>query len=774
MALPALIQAAIARLRAANNNAYDATSNPSGLGQGGHRQNLIPDMNAVADIGVFAGECADKADADVALTHADVALTHQDASNTGLDRIATAQSVLDAAGKVGHAAAEADRAKAQADLAKGFATGLKLPAVTPDMAGRFLKVNADGTAYELGLITIATAAEINAGTGTGFANAQTLGPILTDMKAKTSDLTAAAIPIGGYLVVPFMAPNPGPKFLRALGQKISLAAYPKASALPVVGAGDLSQYPWSGNNDTRVAQFNFASGSGTNPDSPFRSADIVGNRVVVVQNSYLRYFELAGQTKLVERVGTITNNMADGGYSCVLRDNDVVTMGANGRPTNLSILAGNFGAVTSYSGGVNGLDTQSKLVSLPNGTVLAFISTTSTTSTVLRQRKSEAAGVWSAFTPDIGAFLTNEYRVWQDKQGRVYLYCRAATTNLFNVYRTADGETWTNLGQVAGTVGGGAKMMAHQSWNSRDSKRPGAPAYRESPNGAMAMVRGSPNYNPDTNFVLATVNGGDSWKVLTRDTVVPGFPTTPLGNTASGQQNGAFMFEWDRFRQRWVFATIWRNLNQIWYAVSYSTDLVNFTNIITPRTRPTPESISGTVNVFNVALLCTLEDVLVYATDTNGTRYNLALGVTSLVMNNISDDSVTYTPFLTLEDPSFDGIVMGRRSPGDPGAIDLLYQAAIDGLRWMLYDRTFFQAANDPWGGYYLLHMLFAESYVFGGYSQNMSISAKYDHNPATERVLPRLDNGYDARLNSSQSTLIENSSRGGQAHGALWYMRVD
>lgn len=209
MALPALIVAAIARIRAANNNAYDAVNNPAGLGQGGQRQNFIPDINAVADIGVFAAECVDKADADVALTHADVLLTRQDASNTSLDRIATAQSVLDAAGKIGLAAAEVDkakaevvnakaevvnaktevgRAKAEADRAQGYAAGLNLPAVTQAMAGRFLKVNDGGTAYELGEVTIATAADIKSGAGTGFVNAKTLGPILKSVGPGPGDL----------------------------------------------------------------------------------------------------------------------------------------------------------------------------------------------------------------------------------------------------------------------------------------------------------------------------------------------------------------------------------------------------------------------------------------------------------------------------------------------------------------------------------------------------------------------------------------------------------
>ena len=57
--------AAIARLLAANNNAYDVTTNPGGLAEGGHRQNFPPDLQAVVDVGQWtedlAGEVEDNA-----------------------------------------------------------------------------------------------------------------------------------------------------------------------------------------------------------------------------------------------------------------------------------------------------------------------------------------------------------------------------------------------------------------------------------------------------------------------------------------------------------------------------------------------------------------------------------------------------------------------------------------------------------------------------------------------------------------------------------------
>lgn len=49
MALPKPTTA-IARLRAANNDAYDANTNPDGLAEGGHRQNWVPNAQAEVDV----------------------------------------------------------------------------------------------------------------------------------------------------------------------------------------------------------------------------------------------------------------------------------------------------------------------------------------------------------------------------------------------------------------------------------------------------------------------------------------------------------------------------------------------------------------------------------------------------------------------------------------------------------------------------------------------------------------------------------------------------
>lgn len=132
--------ASLQRIRDANGNAYDETTNPGGLAQGGHRQNFVPDLNAAADVGEWAADLAEETQVLRGEVAADRLLTQEDASNTGLDRIATAQHVVDAA-------TEAGRAEQEADRAQGYADGLNLPVITEADAGKFLRVAEGGSGY---------------------------------------------------------------------------------------------------------------------------------------------------------------------------------------------------------------------------------------------------------------------------------------------------------------------------------------------------------------------------------------------------------------------------------------------------------------------------------------------------------------------------------------------------------------------------------------------------------------------------------------------------
>ncbi|WP_062236368.1 glycine-rich domain-containing protein [Aureimonas sp. N4] len=222
MALPALIQAAITRIRAANNDQWDATKNPSGLGQGGHRQNLVKDFNAVADVGEFTAENAESTAADVVKTAADRVQTGKDVTTAGTARDKAKSwanaaegveveaglfSALHSALKAAASAVLASRwsneaedsevasgkfsayhwspkAFAQAERAKGFAQGLNIPALNSSTALQFLRSNAAGTAYEFAAVDFSAATDLNR-------DARTSNTALTKAdKGKLIDITA--------------------------------------------------------------------------------------------------------------------------------------------------------------------------------------------------------------------------------------------------------------------------------------------------------------------------------------------------------------------------------------------------------------------------------------------------------------------------------------------------------------------------------------------------------------------------------------------------------
>lgn len=99
MALPSSIQAILARFRGSNNNAYNASTNPLGLGQGGHRQNFGPRLQDTANVVDWMSGAVDAVDADATQTAADRVQTGQDRTAASNSATAAAQSATDAAGQ---------------------------------------------------------------------------------------------------------------------------------------------------------------------------------------------------------------------------------------------------------------------------------------------------------------------------------------------------------------------------------------------------------------------------------------------------------------------------------------------------------------------------------------------------------------------------------------------------------------------------------------------------------------------------------------------------
>ncbi len=790
MALPALIQAAIARIRAANNDQWDATKNPSGLGQGGHRQNLVKDFNAVADVGEFTAENAESTAADVVKTAADRAQTGKDVVSSGEARDkakAWANAAEDVEvepglfsgfhflrkviAQVALAKGQADRSTTQADRALSYAAGLKMPALTADKAGQYVAANDDGSAYVLRKISAATAEQIGAADGDGFADAKTLGPILNDMKAKAADSAAALVPIGGYLAMPFMSPEPGAKFVRALGQKISLAAYPKASVLPVVNSGDLYSNPWNGSGDSYITAINM-NGNDSGSQSGFSTSDLVANRLVIIQNNYLRYYEMAGVVRTVVREAQASPS-PQYKRACVLRDTDVVYINIGGVPSHLSIKASDFATRSNASywdgSGASLSDDQTKLIELPNGTILAFWQANGSHA-IARLRKTEGPAAWSAFNPPIGLFKA-DYRAWKDKAGRLYIAGRATTsTGDYSVFRTSDGESWTALGTIPNSAA--YDLSVNHSWQRRDSMRPAAPAYCESPNGQQIIVR-TRSYAH-----IFSKDGGSTWKMLTNAMVFPGLPTDmPAGQGSNTEQLAFFVFEWDARRSRWLFGQCWRRNNRLWYAIYQSSDLVSFSALL-PATMISNSSIGVNSSILTIVMIVLADEVRIGGVHTGSAgeqgyysqRYVLSTGV----LGSIPDQFSNYPPYVAIDNGYSGSCLLTTSNNAPQTAFDISYQSGNQwGVGWVPGDGI--DSVFPPTGlAGPVENLFYGDAYIVGGPNYSYTISLRYTYNPATERLIPRMVHSYYALGEQGRTQFYELHAGTNNAHGLRWYVRVD
>lgn len=152
--------AAVDRINAANGNAYDASTNPGGLAQGGHRQNFVPDLQAAVAVAQWSADSAAEAASNTASTAADRV-------QTGQDRTAASQSATNSANSATEANNQALRAQQWAESpenvpvvsgqfsakhwsakAQSWAAGVSLPAISAANAYQILRVKADGSGYE--------------------------------------------------------------------------------------------------------------------------------------------------------------------------------------------------------------------------------------------------------------------------------------------------------------------------------------------------------------------------------------------------------------------------------------------------------------------------------------------------------------------------------------------------------------------------------------------------------------------------------------------------
>ncbi|WP_062223070.1 hypothetical protein [Aureimonas sp. D3] len=622
MALPALIQAAITRIRAANNDQWDATKNPSGLGQGGHRQNLVKDFNAIADVGEFTAENAESTAADVVKTAADRVQTGKDVTTAGNARdkakswanaaedvdvepgmfsgfhfMRKAMSSATLASRWSNEAEDTPvagglfsayhwyrKALAQAVLAGGYAAGLKMPAISAAEAGYFVKVNSGGTAYELGQITIATADQIKTGSGKGVVNAETLGPLLQDV----ATTAIKAYSIGSYMLRLSVTPEPGPNWLECLGQIVPLASYPDlATVLPVY----VKQYGEQNVGLQSTVYINGSSGS----NFAVAAQWFEGNRLFTLQNGILTILNPDG-TSLTGQFNnaspslwyTSTLTIPGGNIRPLLREStNEVFYRRSGASALSSIDATSVSTIQNGQRdsipnvqNIAGFDTMEYLFELPNGTLLFFSRNSNGNNIRYTRCQNLPVGVahnaWQNFDPgtfDPAQSTINppmEFIAWQARDGAVYAATRAANSNTaFTLYRTLTGTSWTVVSTfsiASGTSPSGGWFSSRR----RESKIVPFGVKEESPDGKTIVV----NFG-DCGFLI-TIDSGASWVYKSVSDLLnrSGDGLKPI--TASVSYVG---FAWDKYRSEWAFSCICYPTDSTQTHIGFwaGTDILNLT-----------------------------------------------------------------------------------------------------------------------------------------------------------------------------------------------------
>lgn len=739
MALPAALQALYDRLQGYNGDPYNATTNPLGIARGGNQNPIGNFLKLVKDYTAFGKGISDltssaSADAIAAAQSAASALAErQAAQNAATNAYNSAQ---DAAAKVALAAAEADRAKAQADLAKAFATGLNMPAVTPDMAGRFLKVNADGTAYELGLITIATAAEINAGTGTGLANAATLGPILQGIRDGTTAVADKLPPIGSYVLRPSNAAALGPNWLEAKGQVVSIAAYPAlADALPALNRQYLNSNPYLGDI---ISTYDVNNGGGIGRLN-WSTLDSTGRFFATFSSGWM-YRDAAKGISY-----TATPIFTGGGVSAAsvrLRDNDLVFMpasGSFGAPQHIDLTSQatiQNGLVNSNVPGASASGYEA-LFRLPNKTLIAIATTGASPQTwgVYRLRVSETRTQWAKFNP---AFLGSPnpqtpIRGWQIKNGTVFIACRLTPTDPVSIFRTTDGETWTAC-TLTGERGASLGLSAVASYDPECSINAFAAGdyntQAEGKNGQHIVLR----HATQAGLWYVSNDGGQTFRGILSTTF--NFGSTTGQYLASGTTLGSISFFWDELRNRWWVGFHARKSNdpngtsRIYGVIYQSTDLVTFSLV--------GEQFSG----YNPG--ADPNDGVCFATNGKIVVGSAVAFRGYWTTRNISDGSTlmiedfTSGAWAIAKDYPFDGFVIFGGT-GNRGQSTTKY------IRWMSKDETIDTGwlnagySTDQTIRYPQVAGNYVAAAVSDGSFDRTFFGTRFSYNPVTERKLPTL-----------------------------------
>lgn len=595
-------------------------------------------------------------------------------------------------------------------------------------------------------VPVATASDINTSTGTGFANAQTLGPILQGMKDTTTAVAGKTDPVGSYLFWPQYAKvSPGLNWLEAKGQIVSTVSYPTlASVLPT--------YPTA-----------FGAGNPTGSAGNITSTPASKAGGIVIDGD--RYVSLATGAVTVQDLGSSSFSS-----SVAINPEGMGTSPGIARPITRGKEVIYF--MDSAAGPIRALDTTSQstldtgekqpnvqsgalangglirvrpgdgLYKTANGTIVSIMSASQsyTYRRLFRLRPGLSFTTqWEAFDPPHNiAYNTptspDNIMSWQTKNGNVFVAMRAAgSTAPITIYRT-DGTTWTVVStfNFQSTVGGNntdVLVQRERLWRQDLARKP-INLFEESPDGQQIIISLYYGY-------LVSRNGGTSFTYITANNLL-GYGTTYYPPSGNNDYTDHVSMKWSKLKSCWYFTSVVEKApgggSQNKYAVIWtSTDLVTFTKIAEVLL----SGMNASITISATAAIPTNTKVLLLAHASNNIRYAYIIDVATLTATQTGVSSIDGSPIAYLE-----------RISDEYATLEVYNSNGYYGVLWVPYDDS--EAAwnflsNQQSYGFIDFGVttsgthLGSSYYVSGNGTFYQCFIPIYNFNPTTERRLPNV-----------------------------------
>ncbi|WAJ29336.1 hypothetical protein [Antarcticirhabdus aurantiaca] len=581
----------------------------------------------------------------------------------------------------------------------------------------------------------------------GVAGPELLAQLSADLDLeKVARLAAddALVPIGTFMAREFNAPGlPADRWLPAIGQVVSLAAYPAlADLLP-------PHYPYYLQRPYETTK-NLGS---TTTGAACTVATMRGTKLIVGQNGgLLSLWDGVSSTAISGSLGSGISPHPK--YPIILRNDDALltvysSAGGNYVLQRVGIGAGNIGAALQNYGSGSNSSSPPFAVELPNGNIVTFVASTTTT----YQVQTLVAGA----TANSGTFplstIAAPFFLAFDPQGRLLIFARPNSTGgtLTNVYRTADGVTWETLATAVANSDSNAITLALDTdyLHPTVAADPLSCAYWSSPDGQIQIMTGVVG-QASARFLIST-NGGATWTSrLISD--------LGLGAAATSFKN--IRLVWDAANSRVLICCFYgKSVSEAAVTIRATTNFTTFTTLVNAVT-------VGNINIANTDMTA--------AVIIKGSLY-LWVQTAQVIHTINADGSLTQVNSASAVTTNDVPVFIGKRHPFN-GAILFLYSGK---ARWLgtgfrgenidttvVHDLTIYPTTGRP--------LVFANEektrlahalYTPGSGQAFVSYGSVYDYNPDTERRMPQISHPFDA---TSLRDIYVNG-----VHPFRWFMRA-